>query len=661
MSVPPHLLLPPPDRVLSSRTGWTRAHWEALADRMLAGVAPYATPGGAQYRLPGRHSWSGVQVDGLEGFARTFLLAACRIAGAGESADAALVERYARGLAAGTDARSGESWPQLTDCSQQMVEAASLAVALHETRPWIWDRLDSAVQERVADWLSGFLGARTWDNNWRLFQVVCEQFLASVGAPHRAEDIEGGLDRIEDWYRGDGWYTDGDGRNFDYYIGWALHLYPLLWARIAGEGNDGGRAATYRERLRLFLTDYPRFFGADGAPVHQGRSLTYRVAALAPVWMGALADCTPLAPGLTRRLASGTARHFAERGVPDTRGLLTLGWYEEFLPTTQPYSGPASPYWASKGFLGLLLPDTHPVWTEHELPLPIEELDEDGESRGRARWPRQCTTLTAPGWLLHATRHDGIVRLLNHGSDHNPPQPDGADPADGTEDPHYTKLAYSSATAPDSAPHAHARGIDNHLALLAADGTPTRRRRIHPLRCADGVAASWYAARLPGEAEGDGENGDRAGATCRIETTSVPHGPWEIRVHRVEAPQGYEVREGGWSVAATETPVGTTGPGWATVRTADGLTSTLVALHGWGSHPDARIARDVAANAFGPHSAVPCLHRDAHPGGTAVYVSLVALGREPVHPGALAEAVRVSVTEVGAVGLEFLDGRVVTV
>ncbi|MFF9570011.1 DUF2264 domain-containing protein [Streptomyces sp. NPDC014685] len=636
MSVAPHLHLPPPDRLLSSRTGWTRAHWEATADRLLDALVPYATPGLAQYRLPGRGSWSGVVSDGLEGFARSFLLAACRIAGAGGAADPALVERYAAGLAAGTDPASGEAWPRLTDCSQQMVEAASVAVALHETRPWIWDRLDARVQERVVDWFSGFVGGRTWDNNWRLFQVVSEQFLASVGAPYSRSDIESNLDRIEDWYVGDGWYTDGDGRNFDYYIGWAMHLYPLLWSRMAG-ADDGGRTEVYRQRLGRFLEDYQHFFGADGAPVHQGRSLTYRFAALAPVWMGALADCTPLAPGLTRRLASGTLRHFAERGVPDERGLLTLGWYDTFLPTTQPYSGPASPYWASKGFLGLLLPADHPVWTARELPLPIEESD-------------QYTALPAPGWLLHGTRDDGIVRLVNHGSDHNPPYDEAADPAEGTADPHYAGLAFSTATAPEAAPHAVSRSIDGHLALVAPDGTPSRRRRIHPLRCADRVAASWYAARLPGD--------ERA---YRIETTSVLHGPWEVRVHRVEAPEGAVVREGGHAVAHAQSPFAVAGPDWALARTADGLSSALIALHGWdGGAEGAAVARDVQSNAYGPHSAIPYLRSRPHPGGRSVHVSLVALSRDTVHPEALRDAVRVR-AGADSVVLTFLDGTTVEV
>ncbi|MGW5277243.1 DUF2264 domain-containing protein [Streptomyces sp. NPDC004044] len=665
----PFLHLPPTDRLLSSRTGWTRAHWEVTADRMLDALVPYATPGFAQYRLPGRASWSGVVSDGLEGYARSFLMAAFRIAGAQGNVDPKLIERYTQGLTTGTDPESTEAWPELTNCSQQMVEAASIAVGLHETRPWIWDKLDTRVQERVVDWFSGFVGGRTWDNNWRLFQVVSEQFLASVGAPYSRSDIASGLDRIEDWYVGDGWYTDGDGRNFDYYIGWAMHLYPLLWSRMAGPEDDGGRTEVYRQRLFRFLEDYPQFFGSDGAPVHQGRSLTYRFAALAPVWVGALADCTPLAPGLTRRLASGSLRHFVERGVPDERGLLTLGWYDTFLPTTQPYSGPASPYWASKGFLGLLLPADHPVWTERELPLPIEESD-------------QYTALPAPGWLLHGTRHDGIVRLINHGSDHNPPAATDDAPQAGEEDPHYARLCYSTATAPESAPHAVARSVDGHLALLARDGTPSRRRRIHPLRCEDRIASSWYAAELPGDER-----------TYRIETTSVLHGPWEIRVHRVEAPEGAIVREGGHAVAHEERPRVSSGPGWAMAHTADDLTSAVVALYGWDTEEDAEtdggaagedrsesvqtaqaelaadgpettygsgVARDVQSNAYGPHSAIPYLRAGRHPGGRSVHVSLIALSRDTVHPQALRTSV---VVRAGAdsVVLTFLDGTTVDV
>ena len=35
------LVLPDTDRVLSRQTGWSRAHWEALADHLLDSLVPY--------------------------------------------------------------------------------------------------------------------------------------------------------------------------------------------------------------------------------------------------------------------------------------------------------------------------------------------------------------------------------------------------------------------------------------------------------------------------------------------------------------------------------------------------------------------------------------------------------------------------------------------
>ncbi|MET9088919.1 DUF2264 domain-containing protein [Streptomyces sp. NPDC004237] len=611
------LLLPPSDLVLSPITGWTRAHWEAMADRLLDGLLPYASPKFAQYRLPGRASHSGEWSDGLEGFARSFLLAAFRIAGSGGEVGPALVERYAAGLGAGTDPRHPERWPPITDRGQPMVEAASVAVALHESRVWVWDQLDERVREQVVAWLSGFVGAVVNDSNWRLFQVIVEEFLASVGGPYRRGEIDAGLARLDDWYRGGGWYTDGDGRKFDYYNAWALHLYPVLWARIAGERADPGTVARHRARLREFLGVHQYFFGGDGAPVHQGRSLTYRFAAAAPLWAGALADATPLPPGRTRRLASGALRHFAERGVPDERGLLTLGWYRPFLPVTQSYSGPASPYWASKAFLGLLLPADHPVWTAPEEPAPIDTAD-------------VSLALPAPGWLLHGTAADGIVRLVNHGTDRLPPPP-----AEGEDSPHYAKFGYSSATAPQTP-----AGPDNHIALLAED-VPSRRGRIRPLYAEGRAAASWHVP-----------------AGGRVTTASVVRGPWEVRVHRVEAAAGTVVRVGGWAIADdTAAPETECGDDWALARRADGLTTVLAVLLGPPGSSSA-VERARGRDAFGEHSATPVL-AVPHPGGTLLLATLVVLTADPaVHgdPYALRTGTRVTPTAEGGAEICFPDG-----
>ncbi|MFH9066636.1 DUF2264 domain-containing protein [Streptomyces coeruleorubidus] len=476
--------LPPADRTASAYTGYTRAHWEAAADALLTAVEPYATGDRALYHLPGdRTSWSGRLSDGLEGYARTLLLAAFR-------RDEKALGRYADGLAAGV---SGV-WPRIEDRSQPLVEAASIALALRLTRDLLWDRLDDGVRQRAAAWLGDALTAEAWPCNWELFPVTVGGFLAEIGhEPDSARvAIDRGLERIEQWYLGDGWYTDGDGRKFDYYNGWAMHLYPVLHAWLE---RDERLLELYGTRLERHLSDYARLFGGDGAPLHQGRSLTYRFATTAPLWLGALTGRTPLSPGETRRLASGALRYFLDRGAVDDRGLLSLGWHGPDESVLQGYSGPASPYWASKGFLGLLLPPDHEVWTAAEEPAPAERAG-------------AVTPVGPPNWLLQSTRSDGVVRLHNHGSE------------DVRYDPYYTRLAYSTVTAP-SPSH------DNSVLV----GDDPSRTGIEPL----GVGEDWVASR------------HTAGGGARVTSVVLAHGAAEVRAHLVTgAEPGTPVRVTGW-------------------------------------------------------------------------------------------------------------------
>ncbi|MFE9661000.1 DUF2264 domain-containing protein [Streptomyces sp. NPDC005955] len=616
--------------------GWDRARCERAADALLSAVTRHASPSFARIELPGRSSWSGPDSDALEGFARTFLLAALRIAGArGTGPEAtALLDRYASGLTAGADPDHPEAWPRISaDRGQPMVEAASVALALHLTRPWLWDALDPGAREHVLDWLGGFVGRRTVPNNWMLFQTLVEEFLCSAGAEHRHDEIVRGLDALEGWYLGDGWYTDGDRRRIDHYNGWALHLYPLMWTRMASGGPRRAlaeeRAATYRARLHRFLTDYVHLVGADGAPLHQGRSLTYRFAAAAPLWTGALFDCSPLAPGLTRRAATGVLRHFADRGAPGPDGLLSLGWYDAFLPMTQPYSGPASPYWAAKGFLGLLLPATHPVWTAPEEPLPVERAD-------------TLTRVAPANWLVQGTAVDGIVRLHNHGSD-------GAGLGSHGDDPFYARLAYSTTTGPWIEPSEHRP--DNQLVLTTPDGTTLRRGPLTPLGTVRGdtwaTAGSRYVPLRPGADDTVTPEPD-----VRVETHTVAHGRFEIRLHAVTAPAGWRVREGGHPLAAASPPATGTGR-WASAVRVDGTVSALAPLHG---HDRLGVSEAEGVNALGRHAALPYLTAD-HPGGTALYASCAVLSAAPLDlaaPPPLTLRVRETRVEI-----DLPDGRTV--
>lgn len=602
---------PAPDDRTSPLTGYTREHWVAAADGLLHAAARYASPGGARIPLPGPPSWNGPDCDGLEGYARTFLLLGWRLSGTGE-ADEELVERYTAGLVAGTDPGHPEAWPRITlEDKQTVVEAASVALALHETRARIWDRLTDGERDRVIDWLLGVFAVPVPDNNWHWFRVVVATFAESAGyrltaAQH--EVVEADLARLEEFSVGDGWYRDGagGGDRFDHYAGWAMQFYPVLWHRMCATLDPGSRLAraaaalrpAHRERMAQFLGDYVDLVGADGAPLFLGRSLTYRWAAAAAPVAAVLDGTSPCPPGQVRHLASAMLRYFLDRGAIGPDGVPSLGWFGPYRPMIQGYSAPASPFWLSKAFVCLLVDPADPFWTAAEEPLPAAQ-------------PAPARTLAAPGLVVSAA--DGVVRVANHGTDHHRPGAPG--------DPLYTRLAYSTATAPVLGAGAHVVP-DNHVGLVrsgpAAGAQVSRRTRIHRLPAPDGAAASWHTPVW----------GDDAGAVtpepgARVVTVSVLDGPWELRVHRVDAGAALAVRDSGWAVAGDEPPVVEHVAGGVRVTGRDGLTGVLVPLLGHDGEPE---VADAGEGAFGPHVRVPSV-TTARDAGTTVHAVLVGLGR----------------------------------
>ncbi|RYV52156.1 DUF2264 domain-containing protein [Pengzhenrongella frigida] len=518
---------------------------------MLTAVRPYASAGHARITLPGPEGGYGRAVDGLEGFARTFLLAGFRLAGERGADPGHLAQWYAEGLAAGTDPSSPDRWVRLDEHPQAKVEAASIALVLDLTRPWIWDRLTPLVQQQVIDYLAPAVGDDTYPRiNWVWFRLVVQTFLRSVGGPWSAGEMAEDLATHDSFRRPGGWMADGSERSYDHYVGWALHLYPALWARMAGaEDLAAPRRASDTAQLDRFLTDAIQLVGADGSPLIQGRSLAYRFAAAAPFWVGAIAEVPSLSPGLLRRAASGIMGHFADHGALDERGLLTLGWHGSWPRLAQSYSGPGSPYWASKGMLGLALPADHPVWTAAEEPLPVERAD-------------TLLAVRAPGWLVSGTRADGIVRVVNHGTDH---AEEGSTSGDS---PLYARLGYSTATSPLLDEAGWVDPLDQSVVLLDDGGRATHRTGLRTLSVelqdtADGghlgvgasvATAHWLTPAAAQEHHGSGYVGTTTPAG-RVTTLSLVRGPWELRLVRVQdlaAGQdaaALRLRVGGWAVS----------------------------------------------------------------------------------------------------------------
>ncbi|MBB5785631.1 DUF2264 domain-containing protein [Jiangella mangrovi] len=633
--------LPADDHARSPHTGWTRDHWEAVADHKLLALRPYASPRHALIALPGPSGASGRWSDRMEAFARSFLLAGFRVGGAGGKDPHGFLDWYAEGLAAGTDPSSPERWPRFGERGQAKVEAASIAIALHETRPWLWDRLPARIQETVVDWMAEILGTFAHTNNWVWFQNVVEAFLRSVGGPWRKDEIERNLAVHEGFYAGDGWYSDGGTppvglRHFDYYSSWALQVYPLWFHRIAGTEAP----SSYRERLRRYLEDAQHFVAPSGAPVLQGRSLTYRYAMLGPFWTGALFDATPLPPGRTRRLASGVLRWFVSSGAVDDAGLQPIGWRGAFPPIRQLYTGAGSPYWSSKGFAGLLLPPSHPVWTAGEQPLVVETRD-------------VSVPVPAAGWLLSGTTADGVVRLVNHGSDHV------YGPRVADDVAFYARHGYATHAAPSLSREGVAHPGESHIALLDEGGRPSHRS---PLRrfsvAANGVgdvlasrARAHWRETSPSPTVGDAD-AFRTGPW--LTTASAVRGALEVRLARLDPvdladdpdgvweadPGPWVLRFGGWSIASDDAAP-TASAAAAQVVADEGLTSLVI---GVGDVSATGVEPSAGAHPLGHWSAWPWAATPGPASYGRLYAAVIVLSADPA---AVADAPSVAVAADG--------------
>lgn len=529
------------------RTARGREWWTGIADGLLAALRPFASAGNARITLPGAEGGCGRDVDGLEGFARSLMIAGFRIAGERGMGLDGLIDFYASGIAAGVDSAAPDRWVRPGEHPQAKVEAASIALVLDLTRPWIWDNFPARTQQQVIDYLAEVVGDRTYPrNNWLWFRIVVETFLRSVGGPWSSEDIQADLALHDSFLRADGWISDGDTQAFDQYTGWALHLYPALWPRMAGATElSGGREAADRARLDRFLLAARQLVGSDGSPLIQGRSLIYRFAAAAPFWAGVVSDVPSTSAGALRHAAARIVGHFVDRGAPDANGLLTMGWHHEWRQLAQWYSGPGSPYWAAKGLLGIMLPADHPVWSAPEEPLSIDGGD-------------TLTAMTAPGWIAHGTASDGIVRIVNHRTDHALP---GSLVGDS---PLYARIGYSTATSPLLDDDAWNRPLEQSVAVVNAEGRATHRAALELLdaRIDGGVGvagstsvAHWITPDPTHVHHGAGIQGDIQ-PSGRLTVWSLVRGPWEVRLARLDGfpadldPATLQLRFGGWPLAA---------------------------------------------------------------------------------------------------------------
>jgi hypothetical protein len=549
----------------------TRADLQQAVRDLVTPLLPHFSPGCARVRLGSFAAVFPMADAELEGFARPLFGLAPLAAGGGRWDH---WELWQRGLAAGVDPDHPEHWTFYENTSQTMVEQAALGFALALVPEQLFEPLSPRTQEQLIAWLKRIEQYEPVPNNWQFFRILVQCGLARIGAPVDAEAQERSLAMLDGFFLGDGWYEDGKGGARDHYVGWALHAYGLLFARLV-PGHP--LAKTFRERARVFARDFEAWFDPTGGVVPFGRSLTYRFAA-AGFWSAlAFADEEALPWGAIKGLVLRHLRGWAELPISDRDGVLSIGWAYTNPWMREGYNSPGSPYWAMKAFLCLALPESHPFWQAREVSLAPSESDQPRAGMRLARDESHAVALSGA---------HGTERVFDQAA------------------AKYGRLVYSSRFGPTLELVSWGRALagDSALVLTEPGAKPRLAREIRAHEVADGLVYSCWS---PGE-----------GVT--VHTVMGGGAPWHFRLHRIETDRELRCDETGFAVGDWDalTAGFDSGPGFARVDAAEGLS----AIHdlsdmGAGGERDGT-AQPLPANASltRPFSAVPTLRRTLEPG-----------------------------------------------
>jgi len=262
---------------------------------------------------------------------------------------------------------------------QNLVDAAYIAESFLRAYDALWVPLDEGTKQR---YIKEFQGLRKIDppyTNWLLFSSVIESFIAKAAGRDKYDEyrVNMACRKVEEWYTGDGWYSDGPDFAFNYYGSYVFHAMYLetLQAMVDAGANTRldykkyyDRALKRAQRYSMILE---RFISPEGTFPVFGRSIPYRMAAMQPLALMAWYQKLPegLSNGQVRAaLTSVMHRMYDHQQNFNGGGFLTIGFCGSQPDIADWYTNNGSLYMTSLSLLPLGLPEDHPFWKDDPQP-----------------------------------------------------------------------------------------------------------------------------------------------------------------------------------------------------------------------------------------------------------------------------------------------------
>lgn len=305
-------------------------------------------------------------------------------------------ELYIKALSNSVDPQSPDfmNWKE---GNQRLVDASYLAFALLRA-PWIWQNLPEPARKNLITGLQECRTVTPFDNNWILNSAMIEAFFCKNGMPYDDLRIEYALRQMQQWYLGDGVYSDGTDFHWDMYNSVVIHPYltqvleAVLPKKVAEPGiKDRIKAIVkdiepnpytimhgkIQQSNNRYATILERLVQPDGAYPIIGRSVVYRGGAfhhLADMaWRKQLPENLP-ATQVRRALSAVLHKTMTPAGTFTADGWLQIGIAGHQPSLANTYITTGSLYMCSLIFLPLGLDANDPFWTGPSIPITQERI-----------------------------------------------------------------------------------------------------------------------------------------------------------------------------------------------------------------------------------------------------------------------------------------------
>lgn len=310
--------------------------------------------------------------------------------------------------------------PKITTQNRQIaVELGVVAYALGTYQNDFLNLFSKDGQVRLIKWLNEINHIEIPEGNWFFFLVLVNASLKRNQLQYSQTKLTLGLQKIDSFYVGNGWYTDGPGKQLDYYVSFAFHFYGMIYTRWFNDECS----EKFDQRTVIFSNQFQYWFDDVGRSIPFGRSLTYRFAHVS-FWSGLVVSGiykrTQFTLGQIKNIIFNNFRFWRTKPitVPKQNNLsIGYGYAQQLM--SEDYNAPGSPMWAFKSLILLELPRDSEFWTVPEEPLVKHEQVVQKE----------------PGFIINSSHGQTVALSLKQ-------EPKSSDLYFGTEK--YCKFAYST-------------------------------------------------------------------------------------------------------------------------------------------------------------------------------------------------------------------------